>query len=122
MKKSLNDFAIFEIEKSQLDKVVGGKKVIDGEYSGSGADATSKGCYPNEEYCCVQEFLYMYDDGTWSHDFVPCEYQKPSQSLQGSINIGNISSPAPLVPQNMGGVSSSRNNNCGISVNAIYPI
>ena len=55
---SIMDFSKFEMEKSQLDKIVGAKKKLEEVPSGAGVGVGGQ---------TVTEVLVMYDDGSWCH-------------------------------------------------------
>ena len=73
---SIMDFTKFKVEKTQLDKIIGAKKVEDSVYSGSGPDGAAicgiGNTGPNT-YCCVQEFVNCYDDGSWDYTYIACD-------------------------------------------------
>lgn len=85
MKKNLNEFEVFQVEKSQLDKVIGGKKIVDKFYSGSGYSGSND----NDKYC-VQEFTDIYDDGSWNTWFAPCESRKSGNLIQDEPNYSGL--------------------------------
>lgn len=59
MKTKLN---LPKINETELDKIRGGG--VDTVYSGSGDD---------KDGGCSQEFMDMYDDGSWDYWYVPCD-------------------------------------------------
>lgn len=69
--KTIDAFCGFEVNKTKLDKVKGGKEVSESHYTGSGPDGTA----PDGEggYYCSQEFIDIYEDDTFSVWFVPCD-------------------------------------------------
>jgi len=57
---SITDFAKFELGKTQLDKIAGGKNVEEKFNSGTGIGMAGK---------TVTEYVICYEDGSFSHTY-----------------------------------------------------
>ena len=61
---SIKDFTKFEVGKTTLDKIVGAATVDEKVHSGDGVGIGGKTC---------REWLVIYDDNSWSHEYVYTE-------------------------------------------------
>ena len=63
-KKTISNFQEFECSVTNLDKIKGGKEVDEKVHSGDGAGMGGK---------TVREWLVIYDDDSFSHEFAYTE-------------------------------------------------